>query len=175
MRNRMFVTILVGMMLLVSMGYSNRAVAEVKINVGINVPPPPPLVIPAPPPVVVIPHTYVYFPPEVKAEILFYHGYWYRPYEGHWYRARGYNGPWGYLAPASVPRVLIELPPDYRHVYPGHRPIPYGEYKKNWRRWERDRYWERDKHWREARHEEQRGARHEEHREGHGEHNEKRY
>lgn len=93
MRKRTFVTIFVGMILLMGMGYLNRAVAEVKINVGVNVPPPPPLVIPAPPPVIVIPNTYVYFPPEVEADLFFYHGYWYRPYQGRWYRSETIRDP----------------------------------------------------------------------------------
>jgi hypothetical protein len=38
MRKRTFVTIFVAMMLLMGMDYSNRAVAEVKVNVGIQSP-----------------------------------------------------------------------------------------------------------------------------------------
>ena len=47
----------IGIMLLVSMGYPSETTAEVNINVGINIPPPPPLAIPAPPPMFVIPRT----------------------------------------------------------------------------------------------------------------------
>lgn len=150
MRKRMFVTIFVGMMVLMSMGYSNTALAEVKVNVGIKVPPPPPFMIPAPPPVVVIPKTYVYAVPDIEVDILFYHGYWYRPHQGHWYRARSYNGPWVYLTPRSVPRPLIELPPDYHRVPHGYRRIPHGELKKNWSGWEHQRHWDRDREWREG-------------------------
>jgi hypothetical protein len=144
MRKRTFVTIFIGMMLLMSVGYSNRVMAEVKINVGVNVPPPPPLVIPAPPPVVVIPNTYVYFPPEVEADLFFYHGYWYRPYQGRWYRSGNYKGPWVYIVPERVPRAVLHLPPNYRHVPPGHQRISHGQLKKNWRTWEREKHW--DKH-----------------------------
>jgi hypothetical protein len=87
MRKRALITIFVGIIILISMGYSNRVIAEVNINVGINVPPPPPLAIPAPPPVIVIPRTYVCFAPKVEVDIYFYHGYWYRPHQGHWYRS----------------------------------------------------------------------------------------
>jgi hypothetical protein len=125
--------------------------ADVHVNVGVFAPPPA-YVVPAPPPLVVIPGTYVYAIPDIGVDILFYQGYWYRPYEGRWYRARSYNGPWGYLAPAKVPRVMIELPPDYRRLPPGHRRIPYGQFKKSWGRWERERYWDRDKEWQEGRH-----------------------
>ena len=82
-----------GIMLLIGMGYPSGATAGV--NIGINVLPPPPLAIPAPPPMFVIPRTYIYFAPEVDVDILFYHGYWYRPYQGHWYRSGTYNGKVG--------------------------------------------------------------------------------
>jgi hypothetical protein len=116
MKKRTLVTIFVAMILLMSMGYSNRAIAETNVNVGIRIPPPPPFLIPAPPPVVVIPRTYVYAVPEIEVDILFYHGYWYRPHQGHWYKSRSYNGPWAYLPPRSVPRPLIHLPPDYHRM-----------------------------------------------------------
>jgi hypothetical protein len=115
---------------------------NVNINVGIGVAPPA-FVFPAPPEVVVIPGTYVYFVPGIDVDILFYHGYWYRPYEGRWYRARSYAGPWGYIGPGRVPHVLLELPHDYRHIGPGYERIPYGHLRKSWRQWERERHWDR--------------------------------
>jgi hypothetical protein len=122
--------------------------AGVNVHVGIGIPLPPPLVIPVPPPVVPIPRTSVYFPPTIDVEILFFGGYWYRPYQDHWFRSRSYNGPWVFLEPHRVPRALIGLPPDYRHIPPGYRHIPYGQFKKNWGRWDRERYWDRDHDWR---------------------------
>ena len=141
MRKMTFVTIFVAM---IGIGHSNLATAGVNINVGINVPPPPPLVIPAPPPVIVVPRTYVYFAPDLEAEIFFYHGYWYRPYQGNWYRSGSYNGRWVYISPKRMPTVLLNLPPDFRHAPTGHQCIPYGQVKKNWSAWEREKYW--DKH-----------------------------
>jgi hypothetical protein len=122
--------------------------AEVNVNIGIGLPAPPRLVISAPPPVVVIPDTYVYFAPEIEADLLFYHDYWYRPHHGRWFRASAYNGPWVFVETVRVPRALVQLPPDYRRVHAGHPRIPYGEMKKNWRSWERDKHWDRhgDKH-----------------------------
>ena len=149
--------------------FSAGSDAEVSVGIGINIPA---YRFAAPPPVVVIPGTYAYFAPDADVDIVFYGGFWYRPYEGRWYRARGYNGPWAYLAPARVPRVLLELPPDYRHAYAGHERIRYKDFRKNWRRWEKEGYWERNERWREGRHGERhegrgegRGERHEEHRE----------
>jgi len=139
----MFVILFVGMMLLTMIGLSNRGFAEVNVNVGINIPPPPPLAIPAPPPMFVIPRTYAYFAPEVDIDLFFYHGYWYRPYREHWYRSGIYNGKWVYISPQKMPPVLLNLPPDYRRVPPGHQHIPYGQLKKNWKTWEKEKYWEK--------------------------------
>ncbi len=116
-----------------------RSDAEVNVNVTI---PLPGLVIQAPPAMVVIPGTYVYYPPEVDVDIFFYHGYWYRPYRGGWYIANGYNGPWRGIGPDRVPHTLIEMPHDYRHIPPGHERMPYGQVKKNWRRWENEHHWD---------------------------------
>ena len=169
MKKQRLVFLGVGLLLFVAAVFPVQGYAGVNVSVGINLPA---FTFAAPPPMVAIPGTYAYFAPEADVDIVFYHGYWYRPYEGRWYRARGYNGPWGYIAPARVPRVLIELPPDYRHVYAGHERIHYGDFHKNWRRWEKDRYWEKNERWREGRHGERREERGEgrgERHEGHGE------
>jgi hypothetical protein len=79
----------------------------------------------------------------VDVDVFFYQGYWYRPHHGHWYRSKTYNGKWVYLSPKRVPRAVINVPPDFRQVPSGHRHIPYGDVRKNWRAWERDKHWER--------------------------------
>lgn len=146
--------------------FSLQSEAGVRIGVGINLPG---FTFAAPPPVVVIPGTYVYYAPEADVDILFYQGYWYRPYEGGWFRARGYNGPWASIAIGRVPRALIGLPRDYRLAYRDHPRIAYRDFNRNWRSWERNKYWEKNERWREGRgrerHEERREERHEEHRE----------
>ena len=146
MKKRGLITLWVGMILLMGLAYSSRAISGVNVNVGINVPPPPPLVISAPPPVMVIPRTYVYFAPEVEVDIFFYHDYWYRPYQGRWYRSGSYKGPWVHIVTEKVPAALLRLPPDFRHVPPGHQRISHGELKKNWKTWEKERYWDKHEH-----------------------------
>lgn len=141
---RMLFVLIAGIMLLISTSYPNRAIAGVNVNIGIGVPLPS-VVISAPPAVVLIPGTYAYFVPDADVDILFYHGYWYRPYKGYWYSSRSYNGPWVYMVPARVPRSLLYLPPDFRHVPPGYEHIPYGHLKKHWKKWEREKYWDRHK------------------------------
>lgn len=120
--------------------YPADAGAEVDININIGVPLPKAVIV-APPAVVVIPGTYVYFAPDVDVEILFYGGYWWRPHAGRWYRAMDYNGPWIIIEVGRVPNVLVGLPPGYRSIPPGHERIPYGQLKKHWKEWEREKRW----------------------------------
>jgi hypothetical protein len=141
-----------GIFLLVLMGVPVESTAAVNISVGISIPPPPLFRFHAPPPVFVIPGTYIYAVPDISVDILFYHGYWYRPHGTHWFRSRSYNGPWAYLDTYNVPRPLFDLPHEYYRIPPGHRKIPYGHFKNNWGKWERERYWEYDARWREGRH-----------------------
>lgn len=145
-----FCILLFGAFFLLVTGILTQSDAQVSLNVRIG--PPPVYRIPAPPPVVVIPGTYVYVVPDIGVDIFFYHGYWYRPYEGNWFQAQSYNGPWLFLPPERLPRPLLQLPPDYRSIPPGYHRIPYGDLRKNWAGWERQRYWDRDKAWHEGWH-----------------------
>lgn len=119
---------------------SAGAEANLSIQIGL-----PPLVIPGPPGLVVIPETYVYYPPEVNENLFFYHGHWYRPHQGYWYRAPHYNGPWDPIVIGQVPRAVLAVPTGYRYS-PVREHVPYGQAKKNWRKWERDRRWDKDRH-----------------------------
>jgi len=134
---------IIGASLLVLTGFVSPSAAGVNVNVGVFAPLPP-LVFPAPPPVVVIPGTYVYGVPDAQVDVLFYHGYWWRPYEGRWYRSPRYDGSWRYFPSERVPRVVRELPPEYRHYRPANGRISHEEFRRNWKGWERDRHW--DKH-----------------------------
>lgn len=143
MRIRTAAIVLAGALILIfGMIHPGNASAGVHVNVGINVGPPA-YVFSAPPAVAYIPGTYVYYAPDANVDVLFYGGYWYRPYEGGWYRARGYNGPWVFIDAGRVPPPLVQLPPDYRRTAVVNERIPYGQLKKNWRHWEKERYWDR--------------------------------
>ena len=66
------------------------------VDVNVNIALPPPIVFSAPPELIVLPETYVYVVPDVAADIFFYNGWWWRPWEGRWYRSRNYNSGWAY-------------------------------------------------------------------------------
>ena len=71
-----------------------------------------------------------------------------------WYRARAYNGPWGVIERGRVPRAVVYMPRDYRARYERERHVPYGQWKKEHSRWDREnrkahKQWEkeREKEW----------------------------
>lgn len=115
---------------------ANKSLAEVDVDVHLGIPLPA-IVIGAPPAMVMIVGTPVYFAPDLEIDIFFHHGYWYRPYQGRWFRAFHYGGPWHHIAPRAVPSVIINLPPGYRNIPPGQGKIPYGQFKKHWKNWEK--------------------------------------
>jgi hypothetical protein len=164
MKTKWLVVRLIGLVLLLA-GFATQGSAEVNVNVGVFAPPPP-YVFAAPPPVVVIPGSYVYMVPDAQVSILFYRGHWWRHHDGHWFRGKAYNGPWGYIKHDRVPRGIIAVPPDYYHHRRPlvHDRIPYGHYNKNWKRWEREKHWDRDDRWREGRHDKGRGDKRDKHR-----------
>jgi hypothetical protein len=88
-----------------------------------------------------VPGRYVYFIPDTDADIFFYRGDWYRFYRVRWFRSDDYNGPWRSVD--DVPPALRDLPLDYRRIPDWLHPIPYGELRHNWERWEREKYWDR--------------------------------
>lgn len=131
----------IGALLLILSAGAVQSEAGVNVNVGVNLPA---VRFAAPPEVVVIPGTYVYMVPNMDVDVMFYQGYWWRPYEGQWYRSRDYKGSWRHMQPKYIPRGLRALPPDYRNrLSPGHERIPYGHVQKNWKKWEKEKYWDK--------------------------------
>lgn len=124
------------------------------VDVGINISLPPLIVFAGPPEVVVIPETDVYAVPDVDVDIFFYNGWWWRPWEGRWYRSRYYNSGWGYYR--DVPAFYREVPSGWRNDYRQHRwqghqwnpqRIPHQKVQQNWRGWEKNRHWEKHNSW----------------------------
>jgi hypothetical protein len=115
---------------------------------------PPPIPFAAPPELIVLPDTYVYVVPDVDVDIFFYDGWWWRPWEGRWYRSRYYNRGWDYYN--NVPHFYFDIDPGWRRYYRdrnwyGHRwdyeRIPNQRLQQNWKGWQNDRRWERHGTW----------------------------
>jgi len=126
------------------------------VDVGINISLPPPIVFATPPVAVVIPETYVYVVPDldVDVEIFFYNGWWWRPWEGRWYRSRHYNSGWSYYQ--RVPSFYTEIPSSWRNDYrdrqwAGHpwnyQRIPHQQLQRNWSNWKKSNHWEKQQTW----------------------------
>jgi len=124
------------------------------VSVHVNIPLPPPIFFPMPPVPVVIPETDVYAVPNVQEDIFFYGGWWWRPWEGRWYRSRYHDRGWGYYR--GVPAFHRQVPPGWRndfrdHQWKGHQwkhqRVPHQELQRNWRGWERNRHWEKQNSW----------------------------
>jgi len=120
------------------------------------------------PDLVVVPGTRVYYVSDYDYDIYQCGRFWYYNYDGGWYRARSYRGPWIYVGFHSVPRQIGYVPYRYRRHWREFRDEPRYVYRdrdsryrdRNWldraRRWEnRDGGWEnrdrervsRDRRW----------------------------
>ena len=125
--------------------------ARVSVNVGVSLPP---IVFGGPPELVVIPETNVYAVPGVDADIFFYGGWWWRPWEGKWYRSRSYDSGWGYYR--GSPSFYRSVPSGWRNDYRqnrwkgnqwNHQTVPHQQVQQNWRGWEKNRHWEKQNSW----------------------------
>jgi hypothetical protein len=148
MRGKIFAMVAMNALVLTLM-VCRPVAAGVDVNINIQVPPP--IAIVAPPPLVLIPGTYAYFAPDMDVDIIFFQGFWYRPFRGGWYRADDYNGRWVLVPSKRVPLVIMNLPPNWKRIPPGHQRIPHSQVKSNWKAWERDKYWDKKEKNREKR------------------------
>ena len=124
------------------------------VDVGVSISLPPLVVFASPPGVVVIPETYVYVVPDVDVDIFFYDGWWWRPWEGRWYRSRHYDSGWAYYR--RVPSFYSRVPSGWRNDYREHRwggrpwnyqPIPHQQVERNWSSWKKNNHWEKQQTW----------------------------
>ena len=128
--------------------------AGAQVNIQVGIPLPPPLIFSAPPQLVVLPETYVYVVPDIPEDVFFVDGWWWRPWQGHWYRSQYYDRDWGYYP--SVPSFYREVPQEWRHEYRDHQwrgqpwnyeRVPHEQVERNWNTWKHDRYWENHQTW----------------------------
>ena len=131
--------------------FPTPAMAGVNVGISISLPP---IVFAGPPEMVVIPETDVYAVPDVDVDIFFYHGWWWRPWEGRWYRSRNYDSGWAYYQ--RVPSFYGRIPSGWRNDYRNHRwgghpwnyqRIPNQQVQQNWSTWEQSRHWEKQNTW----------------------------
>ncbi|MBU2479582.1 MAG: hypothetical protein KJ760_00675, partial [Proteobacteria bacterium] len=129
------------------------SVANGRMDVNVVVPMPPPFVVAGPLHVVVIPQTYVYAVPDADVDIFFFSGWWWRPWQGRWYRSHDYRSGWVYYG--NAPAFYRQVPPTWRSDYRQnrwkgqhweHRRIPVHSVVRDWHRWEKDKYWEKQNH-----------------------------
>ncbi|ABC76655.1 hypothetical membrane protein [Syntrophus aciditrophicus SB] len=128
--------------------------AMARVDVHVSIPLPPPIVFTAPPAAVVIPETYIYAFPDVREEIFFCDGWWWRQWDGRWYRSRNHNSGWAHYhrAPAFYSKVPAGWRNDYRNNhwkghYWKHQRVSSDQLKDNWKHWERNKYWEKRHNW----------------------------
>jgi hypothetical protein len=146
MRKLLFRTVLLALLFL----FPVPTMAGVDVSISL----PPLVVFSAPPAMVVIPETYVYVVPDVDVEIFFYDGWWWRPWEGRWYRSRHYDSGWSYYQ--RVPSFYSRVPSGWRNDYRERRwggrpwnyqPIPHHQVERNWSGWKKNRHWEKQQTW----------------------------
>ena len=119
-------------------------------QVNAPVPPPPPIPFVGPPNVVVLPGTDVYAVPDVKEDVYFRRGWWWRHHGDHWYRSKYHDQGWAYYR--GYPSWHRKIPHDWRDRYSNHtwggRPwnphyIHQGDLNRHWRggHWRTDHGW----------------------------------
>jgi len=128
--------------------------AMARVDIRVSIPMPPLIVFSAPPELIVIPDTYVYVAPDIDENLFFWNGWWWRLWEGHWYRSHYYNRGWAYYR--NVPSFYFDVDPGWRGYYRernwyGHRwdyeRIPERRLQQNWKSWNNNRHWERQGTW----------------------------
>jgi hypothetical protein len=81
------------------------------------------------PDVIVVPGTRVYYVRDYDYDIYRCGRFWYYNYDGGWYRARSYRGPWIYVGYRSVPREISYVPQRYRRHWRDFRAEPRYTYR----------------------------------------------
>jgi len=121
-------------------------------------PPPPPFSFPLPPPIpfvappqlVIVPETDVYVVPDIDGDLFFQQGWWWRYWDGRWYRSQWYDHGWDYYSgyPSWYEIILPYWRDNYRRRVWGGRSwnppyIYYNDLDRHWRggQWRNDHGW----------------------------------
>ena len=105
------------MLLALAISVPIPTMAQVSVQIGIALPPP--IAFPAPPAVILLPNTGVYVAPDLAVDFFFFDGWWWRSWEGRWYRSRYYHSGWGHYN--GVPAFHGRVPSGWRDDYRAHR------------------------------------------------------
>ena len=107
------------------------------------------------PDVIPLPETdNVYVVPDLDIDVFFWNGWWWRPWQGGWYRSRYYSRGWSHYG--GIPTFYYDVDPGWRVYYrdlnwygnPWHyERIDYRHLHQNWKQWHDDRHWERQRTW----------------------------
>jgi hypothetical protein len=139
-------------MLWLLMGSMTAAMSQVSIGIGL-----PNLSIginlPLFPELVQVPNYPVYYAPGLSTNYFFYDGMYWVYQDDDWYASAWYNGPWGRVAPYSVPLFILRVPvryyrqpPMYFRAWRPDAPPRWGEHwggdwqqrRSGWDRWDRN-------------------------------------
>jgi hypothetical protein len=120
------------------------SVAQVSVNIGINMSSYPELVR--------VPGYPVYYAPRQNSNYFFYDGMYWVYQSDNWYASSWYNGPWGFVAPEMVPLFILRVPvryyrnpPAYFHGWRREAPPRWGDHwghdweqhRRGWDHWNR--------------------------------------
>ena len=144
-----------GTLLLVCMfSFPLPIMAEVNVHIGFLSPLPPAIHFHKAPRMVVLPGTYIYVILDVDADLFFTDGWWWRPYQGRWYRSRNYNSGWIHYSqpPSFYKGINKRWRDDYKkHQWKGQPWNPerrdHREVQKNWSQWKKNKHWEKNNNW----------------------------
>jgi hypothetical protein len=134
--------------------------AQVRIDIGIQ--------LPGPPALVVIPGAPVYYAPRAPANVFFYGDQYWLFHGNGWYAGSTWNGPWVVVEPVYLPAPILRVPVRYYHVRPPHwrgwhhdgPPRWDGHWGREWREASHERDWrEREERWH---HDKHKGRKHDE-------------
>jgi len=89
------------------------ALAQVNVSVGIAIPTP--FVFASPPQLVLLPGSSVYVVPDLGQDLFYVDGWWWRPWEGRWYRSQYRDRDWSYYE--NTPSFYGGVPRDWRNRY----------------------------------------------------------
>lgn len=144
MNNKVYKALLLTLIVLMPVS----AMADVRVHV--NIPFPLPIVFPPSPRLVMIPQTDVYAVADIREDIFFHAGWWWRSWNNRWYRSRYYDRDWVYHP--YQPSFRGYIPVDWRYHY---RHTTRNEYRwepqrrshhdtrRNWHAWGKNRHGEK--------------------------------